>query len=89
MKKLVLIFVLALSVMTDVAAAGFADQGFVRGAIRTEYENGIGAGNSWLTLNYTLGGQEGCLWNGNPANNFGCPGRAPTPSNPTPWLGVL
>jgi hypothetical protein len=73
-------------------ASGFSDPGFTRGAMRTEYDQGRGAGSSWLTLDYRSGGTEGCLWNAydpvNPANfQFGCPGRAPLGSSDRPWYG--
>jgi hypothetical protein len=75
-------------------ASGFSDPGFTRGAIRTEYDQGVGAGNSWLTLLYAnngLPGVEGCLWDANdPINTYrvGCPGRAPLGSSDTPWYGA-
>ncbi len=75
-------------------ASGFSDPGFTRGALRSEYEQGVGAGNSWLTLWYVnngLPGAEGCLWDANdPINTFrvGCPGRAPLGSSDTPWQGA-
>jgi hypothetical protein len=55
--------------------SGFSDPGFTRGAMRTEYDQGRGAGSSWLTLKYLLYKQidplipmprlpndAGCLW---------------------------
>jgi FG-GAP-like repeat len=80
--------------------SGFSDPGFTRGAMRTEYDQGRGAGSSWLTLNYPLykepdllkrlPNDAGCLWLTNdPVNStlFGCPGRAPAGPTDTPWAG--
>jgi hypothetical protein len=74
----------------DSLAAGFADQGFVRGAVRTEYADGKGTSLSPLQLSYTSPTKEGCVWEAADPNNFwGCPGRAPFPGSiPTPWLGL-
>jgi hypothetical protein len=72
-------------------ASGFSDPGFTRGAIRTEYEQGRGAGNSWLTLLYGNSGAEGCLWDASDIlNSWACAGRAP-PAGPRidPWRGVM
>jgi FG-GAP-like repeat len=74
--------------------SGFSDPGFTRGALRSEYDQGVGAGNSWLTLSYSnngLPGAEGCLWNASdPINTYrvGCPGRAPLGVSDTPWYGA-
>ena len=82
-----------LSTSGSAQAFGFSDPGFTRGAIRTEYDQGVGAGSSWLTLSYTSGGAEGCLWNASDpiADNWKCPGRAPFPGSylPQPWLGLI
>jgi hypothetical protein len=72
-------------------ASGFSDPGFTRGAMRTEYEQGRGAGNLGLTLLYGNSGAEGCLWDaGDILNIWACAGRAP-PAGPRvdPWRGVM
>jgi hypothetical protein len=80
---------IALILGAEVWAGGFADQGFVKGAMRTEYDDGKGTAASTLKLTYGGPGKEGCLWDAeNPDNLSGCPGRAPYPGSILkPWLG--
>jgi hypothetical protein len=71
---------------------GFADPGFTRGALRTDYNQGVGAGGSPLTLSYGNNGDEGCLWNASdPLNTWGCAGRAKLFGSVVdrPWYGDL
>jgi FG-GAP-like repeat len=73
-------------------SAGFADPRFVRGAVRTEYSQGLGAGNLPLTLSYGNNGDEGCLWNAtDPINTWGCAGRTQLFGSIVnlPWKGDL
>lgn len=76
---------------TAVLCVGLSDRGFIKGAIRTEYEEGKGTSNAPLRLRFGASGNEGCLWNAeDPLNYWGCAGRAPFPGSiAQPWLGLL
>lgn len=87
-----IVFSITLAIASSAALAqGFFDQGFVKGAIRTEYDDGKGTAASPLRLGYQSGGKEGCLWDvEDPLAYWACAGRAPFPGSvPQPWLGLL
>ena len=74
-------------------AQGFTDNHLTRGALRTEYEPGVGHTQP-LSLVYggaNVQGREGCLWHAAEAVYFGCPGRAdvaPHPDGRPAWFGI-
>ncbi len=64
------------------------------GAVRTDYDAGVGMDMNFLTLNYQagFGTPEGCLWSALEATTFGCPGRAglpPLTGGREVWLGTI